>query len=248
MKLGSELTHNAELRMPPNAFALGLAPLTPRHLLANLSIHNMRHRTPRYIYHRTRLMWYEVTHPSYPCLSPDAIRLMTSMLRASDQGVEFGSGFSTAWFATRVGQLTSVESDKRWYATVSAMLGDRRLTNVQLVLAPKDQPAQSGDRSEYARTAFNLPDESIDFALIDGIYRDHTARLVMPKIKPGGLLIIDDAHWFLPSDSRSPNARTPAMGANGPVWKQVAAGLSCWRTIWTTSGVNDTAIYVKPQP
>jgi predicted O-methyltransferase YrrM len=223
VKLGNKLTHNAELRMPPNAFPLGLTPLKPGHLLANLSHHNMRHRTPRYIYHRTRLMWYEVIHSSYPCLSPDAIRLLTSMLRAADQGIEFGSGFSTAWFAARVGQLTSIESDKRWHATVSAMLEDRRLTNVQLVLAPKDQPAESGDRSEYARTAFNLPDESIDFALIDGIYRDHTARLVMPKIKPGGLLIIDDANWFLPSDSRSPNSRTSAMGADGPVWKQVAA-------------------------
>jgi hypothetical protein len=30
----------------------------------------------------------------------------------------------------------------------------------------------------------------------------------MPKIKPGGFLIIDDAHRFLPSDSRSPNAHT----------------------------------------
>ena len=100
----------------------------------------MRHRTPRYIYHRTRLMCYEVTHPSYPCLSPDAIRLLASMLRASDQGcVEFGSGFSTAWFAARVGQLTSVESDKRWYATVSAMLEDRRLTQPRPNLLAHEQ-------------------------------------------------------------------------------------------------------------
>jgi predicted O-methyltransferase YrrM len=248
VKIAKKITHNAELSMPSNVYARGLAPLKPGYLLAALSMRNMRHRTPQYVYHRTRLMWYEVTHPGSPCLSPDAIRLLPSMLRSSDQGVEFGSGVSTAWFAARVGHLTSVESDKRWYATVSAMLKERRLTNAQLVLAPRDQPAELGDRSEYARTAFNFPDESIDFALIDGIYRGHTARLMMPKIKLGGFLIIDDAHWFLPSDSRSPNARTYAMGADGPVWEQVAAGLSGWRTIWTSSGVNDTAIYVKPQP
>ena len=246
MKIARKVTHNAELRMPSNTYARGLAPFKPGYLLAALSMHNRQHRTPHYVYHRTRLMWYEATHPGCPCLSPDAIRLLTSMLRASDQGVEFGSGVSTAWFAARVGHLTSVESDKRWYATVSAMLEDRRLTNTHLVLAPQDQPAEFGDRSEYARTVFNLPDESIDFALIDGIYRDHTARLMMPKIKPGGFLIINDVHWFLPSNSRSPNARTPAMGADGPVWEQVAVGLSRWRTIWTSSGVNDTAIYVKP--
>ncbi len=30
----------------------------------------------------------------------------------------------------------------------------------------------------------------MDLALVDGAYRDHTAKSALPKIKPGGLLII----------------------------------------------------------
>jgi predicted O-methyltransferase YrrM len=209
-------------------------------------VRRMRHRTPRYVYNRTRQILYEHDHPDDPWLTPEAVRLLTSMLRPADRGAEFGSGRSTIWFAERVGHLTSVEHDAQWYATVSARLKDRGLTNVDYILAPRDQPAEPGGMSEYARTALTFADGSLDFALIDGLYRGRTASLMLPKIKSGGLLIIDNVNWYLPSRSHAPNSRTPARGPDGPVWAEVAQDLTDWRSIWTSSGVWDTAMYLKP--
>jgi predicted O-methyltransferase YrrM len=204
----------------------------------------LRHRTPRYVYHRTRQLFYERGHPGDPWLTPEAIRLLGALLRPSDTGVEFGSGRSTVWFAQRVAHLTSVEHDERWHADVSATLRDRGLTNVDYVLAPWD-PDLPGDQSDYVGTLRRFAVASLDFALIDGAYRDHAARLVMPRIKPGGLLIIDNVNWFLPSDSRAPASRSRALGPE-PGWTDIAGELAGWRSIWTASGVWDTAIFVRP--
>ena len=63
------------------------------------------HRTPRYVYHRTRQLFYERAHPADPWLTPAAIGLLATLLRPADTGAEFGSGRSTLWFAARVAEL-----------------------------------------------------------------------------------------------------------------------------------------------
>jgi predicted O-methyltransferase YrrM len=205
-----------------------------------------RHWTPLYAYNRIRLMQCERAHPDDPWLTPESVRLLTSMLRPSDRGVEFGSGRSTIWFAERVGHLTSVEHCEEWYTTVSNTLKRRELTNVDYILAPRDQPDELGGNSAYTRTARAFADESIDFALVDGLYREHVTKLVMPKVRTGGFIIVDNANWFLPSRTRSPSSRTFQLGPNGPVWADLAKDLAGWRSIWTSSGVTDTAIFLKP--
>lgn len=205
-----------------------------------------RHRTMRYVYNRTRQILYERAHPADPWLTPAAIRLLRDLLRPADRGLEFGSGRSTIWFARRVATLTSVEHDERWHASVSATLRDRGLGNVDYILAPGDQPMERGWDSTYAKTALAFPDASLDFALVDGHYRDYSAKFTLPKLKPGGMLIIDNVNWYLPCRSKAPNSRTAALGPKTPAWAEVADELAQWRTIWTSSGVWDTAIFIKP--
>lgn len=204
------------------------------------------HRTPRYVYNRTRQMLYERAHPDDPWLTPAATRLLASLLRAADRGAEFGSGRSTLWFASRVAALTSVEHDVRWHRAVTARLKDRGLGNVEYILAPEDQPMEHGGDSAYARTALAFQDASLDFALVDGHYRDYSAKFIMPKLKPGGVLIIDNVNWYLPCRSKAPNSRTAELGPVTDVWAAVWGELTGWRTIWTSSGVWDTAIFIKP--
>jgi predicted O-methyltransferase YrrM len=206
------------------------------------------HRTPRYVYRRTRQLMYERAHRDDPWLTPAAISLLTRLLRPVDQGAEFGSGRSTVWFAARVAALTSVEHDKWWHEAVSARLAERGLSNVSYILAEEDQPVERGGDSAYARTALAFPDASLDFALVDGHYRDYSAKFIMAKIKPGGMLIIDNVNWYLPCRSKSPNSRTPELGPAAGVWAEVWRELAEWRTIWTSSGVWDTAIFIRPTP
>jgi predicted O-methyltransferase YrrM len=228
------------------ALEAGIPPAPWRQMPVLSRILLNRHRTPRYLWNRTREMAHHRIHPDDPWLTPAAVRLLGTLLRPSDLGFEFGSGRSTLWFARRVAALTSMEHDEDWHAHISARLKANGLANVDYVLAPGDLPADRGGESEYARSALSLSDASLDFALIDGKYRDYSAKFTLPKIKPGGLLIIDNVNWYLPCRSKAPNSRSARLGPKTSVWAEVADELAAWRTIWTTSGVTDTAIFIRP--
>jgi predicted O-methyltransferase YrrM len=204
------------------------------------------HQTPRYVGNRIREILYRRAHSEAPWLTPAAIQLLSTLLRPSDRGAEFGSGRSTTWFAARVAALTSVEHDAWWHESVTTKLKEGGFDNVECILAREDQPMERGGDSAYARTALAFDDASLDFALVDGQYRDYSSKYIMPKIKPGGMLIIDNVNWYLPCRSHAPNSRTATLGPAPGAWSEVWRDLTGWRTIWTSSGVTDTAIFIKP--
>ena len=203
------------------------------------------HLTPRYVANRVRAALYERTHPADPWLTPAAIGMLDTLLRPTDRGAEFGSGRSTVWFAQRVAALTSVEHNPCWYEAVTRKLKERRASNVEYILVAEEAPTENGD-GPYARTALTFPDASLDFALVDGYYRDYTAKFLMAKVKPGGLLIIDNINWALPCRSISPGTRPAGLGPKTSTWGEVERALSGWRAVWTSNGVYDTAIFFKP--
>jgi len=207
---------------------------------------SLRHWTPRYFKNRIAEMYYHKTCPTHPWLTRAANQMLPTLLKGSDIGLEFGSGRSTLWFAQRVKHLTSVEHDEAWGKRVQVMLADKNQNNVDYSLLPKDQPEDNAGDAAYVKTLERFDPGSIDFVLVDGIYRDFCAIKVLRVIRPGGMLIIDNVNWFLPSDSRSPDSRTPAQGPKGQTWRRVYESISHWRSIWTSSGTTHTAIYFKP--
>ena len=48
-------------------------------------------------------------------LDAQAISILASVLRPSDNGLEYGSGRSTVWFARRTTSLISVETSRLWF-------------------------------------------------------------------------------------------------------------------------------------
>src|SRR5260370_40760647 len=142
--------------------------------MTSAPLRRMAHGAARYIYHRTRQMLYERRHGDAPWLTPAAIRLLESLLRPEDRGAEFGSGRSTIWFAERVAALTSVEHDEQWYEAISAKLKERRLANVDDILARPDKPAELGGQSTYARPTLGFLDAGLAFPLLDSPPPDHT--------------------------------------------------------------------------
>jgi predicted O-methyltransferase YrrM len=206
---------------------------------------SVRHWTPRYIVDRAVNIAYGRIHADLPWLTPRANEVLGTLLRPTDHGLEFGSGRSTIWLARHVSRLTSVEHNEKWHAKVVAELKERGLHNADCLFFPAAGPA-GGEPSEYARVALRFADDSLDFVLVDGIHRDRCAQLALPKVRSGGLFIVDNVNWFLPSSSRSPNSRRTRDGADGAVWSQVLPTLQNWRRIWTSSGVTDTAIFFKP--
>jgi hypothetical protein len=206
----------------------------------------IRHLTPRYIWSRSFEKLYRWAHPDVPWLTRTANTFLETYLQPEDFGWEFGSGKSTIWFARRVKHLTSVEHDPAWFERVSAMLEENNLKNVDYFLKQREQYDAFQGPPSYVSGLTEVEDESLDFVMIDGIYRDLCALSSLNKIKPNGILVIDNANHFLPCHSNSPNSRSYGDGARGEKWSQFLQSVNIWRFFWTSNGVSDTAIYFKP--
>jgi len=207
---------------------------------------SFRHWTPRYVTNRIAEIGYRTLNPGEPWLTPAAIRALEGLLLPTDAGIEFGSGRSTLWFAKRVRHLTSIEHNQQWYERVVQLLKEAGLQNVTYHFYPENSPSEGETQSNYVEAFSNFSAESVDFVLVDGIYRDQCAYRALSVLKPGGLLIIDNVNWFLPCSSDAPNSRTLADGPMGEIWTSAWNLIRTWRKVWTTSGVTDTAIFIKP--
>lgn len=199
---------------------------------------SFRHWNPRYFRDRLRVMRYERSHPGAPWLTQVMVSILASWLSADDAGLEWGSGRSTIWFGERVGRLTSVEHDEPWYEQVRSQLNEKDLRNIDYHFCEAE--------SEYVSVTKLFGPNSLDFCLVDGNVRDLCALAAIPLLKPGGILIIDNCNWYLPSKSNSPNSRSMSDGPASEAWTAFIDQVKSWRSVWTTSGVSDTCFWVKP--
>jgi len=128
------------------------------------------------------------------------------------------------------------------------MLSRETIANVDYKVLPRyaEENTDGALDAQYVQVIDSFADDTLDFCLVDGVYRELCALRVIEKIRPGGVLVIDNVNRYLPSHSYSPASRSPATGPQGPVWKEVENLLSSWRRIWTSCGVWDTALYFKP--
>lgn len=209
------------------------------------------HWTPRYILDRLRVMRYEKNNPDHPWLTAEMIRVLSTWLRPTDVGLEFGSGRSTLWFSKRMKKLTSVEHDPAWYAKVAPSLEGLSEANRGGVdyLLFEDGLSESSN-SEYVNVARMQADSSLDFVLVDGACRDYCAHESLSKLKHGGILVIDNVNWFIPRPE-GVTSTSPASLAYGEqyasdTWAEVGSQVLTWRYLWTTNGVCDTALFQKP--
>ena len=208
---------------------------------------SVRHWTPTYILARIREIGYQRRNPDLPWLTQGANEFLSTYIRPSDVGLEFGSGRSTLWFAARVSRLVSVEHDRDWHKRISASLADKAFGHVDyryLAGDVNDPVAMEGAVQEIT-SQFNTG--HFDFVLIDGVYRDICTREALRIIRPGGILIVDNVNRHLPSNSVSPGSRSLEMGPDGETWREIAEKIRTWRYVWTSSGVTDTAIFFKPE-
>lgn len=174
------------------------------------------------------------------------VTMLDDWLQPRDKGHEWGSGRSTVWLARKVGGLTSVEHHPAWGETVRELLRAEHVADKVDYHVVGDTDAES--QQAYVSTVHRYADHSLDFCLVDGILRDRCALAALPKIKPGGILIIDNVNWFLPreSPSHSPNARSIEQGCASAIWREVQQQIGSWRCVWTSDGVTDTAFWMKP--
>jgi serine acetyltransferase len=193
--------------------------------------------SPRYLANKLALIGYENAHPYHPWITRAAIAHLEEYLCAERRGFEWGSGRGSVWLAQRSQSLVSVEHHAEWYRSVSCLLKQHGLQNVDYRFV---------NESDYTDTITEFPKGHFDYVLVDGLLRDKAFLNSIPKVKTGGWIILDNANWYLPSDSRTPQSRSFRSGPASEGWQDVRERVCDWRTIWTTNGVNDTAIFIKP--
>lgn len=198
--------------------------------------------TPTYWGHRFRDVFYRLLHPAAPWLTPEAIAFLDKWLVQNYVGLEWGAGRSTLWFAQRVRHLTSIEHDADWFDRIDRKLNKTDVGNVRLCRAP-----EAGD---YVRAGDAFKEGSLDFVLVDGRaeLRDACVLAAIPRIRDGGLLILDDAQRYLPIDASVPGALGPEAGPLTPAWKEAWECLASWKCQVTCDGLRATVIWRRPVP
>lgn len=140
-----------------------------------------------------------------PWLTYGSIRALEKAVRRDWRVFEFGSGASTIFFGTRCDQVQSVEHDAEWCARVRSALQSLKIENVRLELVPPDDRPKAATFGSafpgfeertfqaYVRAIEPTPDRSMDLVVVDGRARPACLAAAMPKVKPGGLLILDNS-------------------------------------------------------
>lgn len=155
--------------------------------------------------------------PDEPWWARAAISLMEKELHKNMDVAEWGSGASTLWLARRCGSLISVDNNPGYYNLVNAELRREGFDKVRYcaVLRPLNHLYWSCVQGSY------------DVIIVDGRMRVACCLQAIKILKPGGLLLLDNAE--------RPRYR-PAVNA-----------LSSWRLLLETdNGMWKTNVWRKP--
>lgn len=192
---------------------------------------------------KTYYWLFKQFNPMTAWTSPASIVIFRRLLTKEMKGIEFGSGKSTAFFAEYLGHLTSIEHHKGWYGKVQAWMKKRGIDNVDYRLVEPDKEIKPFPKNllphfpqgmetkkgfvDYVSQLLTFDDHSIDVLLVDGRARTECALIGIRKLKPGGMLVLDNAER--------------------PWYKPVHEAVAAWPKVYTTTGLTDTVIWFKPE-
>ncbi|HBG27238.1 MAG: hypothetical protein A2Y10_12480 [Planctomycetes bacterium GWF2_41_51] len=200
---------------------------------------NYRTFAPRYMWRRLKQLYFQKSNPELPWLAENTIMILSEWLKAGDSGFEYGSGRSTLWLANRIEHLVSVEHDEQWFEKVGKNISRSQLAE------KVDYRHCTIDK--YPDVIKDFPNESFDFILVDGKKRLECMANSVAKLKPGGLLILDNANRFLPNKSLNNfSAFYDYTEKPRPEWAAFTDSISNWRTFFASDGILDTRFWIKP--
>jgi hypothetical protein len=122
------------------------------------------------------------------------IEWMASALPRHARVFEYGGGGSTLWLEDRDAMVTVVEHDKEWYGQLAEILGSgtRLLFQPPASTGSITSVAAAGHFDDYVVAIDGERDGSLDLVIVDGRARVECVGRAMAKVKPGGLLLLDD--------------------------------------------------------
>lgn len=163
----------------------------------------------------------------------DAVSWVARILPPEAQVFEYGGGGSTLWLHDRGARITVAEHHTGWYRHLTEALPSA----VKVLLVPPQaagsvtSAVEPGFFDDYVAAIDGQPEGALDLVITDGRARVDCVRRAMPKVKPGGLLLLDDTERarYLPAvemlagwerhvfTGLKPGSRTPAQTS---AWKR----------------------------
>lgn len=141
----------------------------------------------------------------YPWFSFPSLDYLNKHISPDMHVLEFGCGCSTIWWAQRVSRVTSIERSTYWISEVSQALSRHAMVNVELVpffefAGTTEEEIQSGVEpitlapivQRYISTGLENT-ELYDVVVIDDVFRNEAAAAAISRLKPGGMLVLDDS-------------------------------------------------------
>ena len=136
--------------------------------------------------------WVKSLKHGYPCESDGSvipwmnytvINILKDRLNNNLMLFEYGSGYSTLFYAKRVRQVISIEYDRAWLNLLKEKIPD----NVSLMYREKDI------NSKYCRSVSEL-DQLFDVVIVDGRDRVNCVKQGIEKLSVAGVIILDDSN------------------------------------------------------
>ena len=117
-----------------------------------------------------------------PWMNYPVIDFLEHRLHRDMKLFEYGSGFSTSFYAKRVSHVSSVEYDLAWFEQVNSAIPD----NVTLIYHEQDVDGA------YCR-AIQGSGERYDVVIVDGRDRVNCVMQSIPALSESGVIILDDS-------------------------------------------------------
>lgn len=138
---------------------------------------------------------YDVVHGNeslrygIPWITPASGSFLNYIMTGKEIVLDLGSGGSTIFFAVRCQYVEAIEMEhSSWCDSVREALIKQEITNVNLMFR------KGVDESIIEIEKF--PDAHFDVICNDSLNRDQLLAVVLPKLKPNGILVLDNyADW-----------------------------------------------------
>ncbi len=148
-----------------------------------------------------------------PWLVFEAIEFLDKWLKKQMVVFEYGSGGSSLFISDRVKTLYSIDHDERWFENVKTVIQHEGIKNIEYKLhrpiaelnelkkdcsAPENYLSCMGEFKNlnfenYVRSIDTYPDNHFDLVIVDGRSRPSCILHAIPKVKVGGILLVDNA-------------------------------------------------------
>ena len=138
-----------------------------------------------------------------PWMTFRAIDKLKMVLHGEESVFEWGSGGSTLFFRDFTRNVVSIEHSEEFHSLLQRQIGIEAGKHQYLLIPPVLSASDAGDyRSSheqgrsfqsYVHSIDAYQDESFDLISVDGRARNACIRQAIPKLKPHGVLILDNS-------------------------------------------------------